>query len=89
MQNGLTVCLRELKRELKAIRERGYAESEAEITPDLWGVAAPIFRGTMADAALVLLAPAHRVNRVERVRLRSAVRTAARAISDEISFEPV
>ncbi len=75
-----------LKRELQAIKARGYAESEAEITPDLWGVAAPIFCNSMTDTVLVMLAPSHRINRTERARLRSAVRAAAREISERITY---
>ena len=73
-----------LRRELEAIRQRGYAESEAEITPDLWGVSVPIMRGKNADAALVTLVPAYRINAVDKSRLRSAVRAAAKEISDQL-----
>ncbi len=73
-----------LKRELETIRQRGYAESQAEITPDLWGVSVPILRGESADTALVLLAPAYRMSSVDKSRLRSAVRGAAKEISDQL-----
>jgi len=75
-----------LKRELQAIRARGYAESEAEITPDLWGVAAPVFCNSMTDTVLVMLAPGYRISRTERARLRSTVRTAAQEISERITY---
>lgn len=75
-----------LKRELQAIRARGYAESEAEVTPDLWGVAAPIFCNSMTDTVLVMLAPGYRIQRTERARLRSAVRATAREISERITY---
>lgn len=78
-----------IKRELKTIRARGYAESEAEITPDLWGVAVPIFCNSVADTVLVMLAPGYRVSRTERARLRSAVLAAAQEISDRITYRPI
>lgn len=78
-----------IKRELKTIRAHGYAESEAEITPDLWGVAVPIFCNSVADTVLVMLAPGYRVSRTERARLRSAVLAAAQEISDRITYRPI
>src|SRR5690606_10793951 len=73
--------VKRLEQEPEAIRVRGFAESEAEITPDLWGISVPIFRGSCVDTVLVLLASRHRVDFTERARLRSSVRVAAREIS--------
>lgn len=70
-----------LKRELETIRRQGYAESQAEITPDLWGISVPIFTGETSSTALVLLAPIYRVNATEKRRLRSAVRSSAKELS--------
>lgn len=78
-----------IKRELKTIRARSYAESEAEVTPDLWGVAVPIFCNSVADTVLVMLAPGYRVSRTERARLRSAVLAAPQEISDRITYRPI
>lgn len=73
-----------LQRELEAIRQRGYAESETEITPDLWGISVPIMTGETSNSALVLLAPAYRINATEKSRLRSTVRSAAREVSNQL-----
>jgi DNA-binding IclR family transcriptional regulator len=73
-----------LQRELETIRQRGYAESQTEITPDLWGISVPIMIGETSNSALVLLAPAYRINTTEKSRLRSAVRSAAREISSQL-----
>lgn len=73
-----------LRRELEEVRQRGYAESQAEITPDLWGVSVPIFSGETSNTALVILAPAYRVNSTEKSRLRSAVRAAAKDLTAQL-----
>ena len=75
-----------LIRELETIRQRGYAESETEITPDLWGISAPIIAGDTSNSALVLLAPAYRVSSTEKSRLRSAVRSAAKELSAQLDL---
>lgn len=77
-----------LRRELELIRQRGYAESLAEITPDLWGISVPILHNGLADAALVLLAPAHRMSSINKSRFRSAVRGAAKDIEDQLFDSP-
>lgn len=73
-----------LRRELEAIRQRGYAESQTEATPDLWGISVPIMTGETSNSALVMLAPAYRVNATEKSRLRSAMRGAAKEISHQL-----
>ncbi len=73
-----------LRRELETIRQRGYAESQTEITPDLWGISVPIIIGETSNSALVLLAPAYRINATEKSRLRSAIRGAAKEISSQL-----
>lgn len=73
-----------LRRELETIRQRGYAESETEITPDLWGISAPIMAHDSSNTALVLLAPAYRVSATQKSRLRTAVRGAAKEISVQL-----
>lgn len=73
-----------LRRELETIRQRGFAESQAEITPDLWGVSVPIMNGERSNTALVLLAPAYRINATEKSRLKSAVRSAANELSSQL-----
>lgn len=73
-----------LRRELEAIRQRGYAESQTEITPDLWGISVPIMADETSNSALVLLAPAYRINATEKSRLRSAVRSAAKEVSAQL-----
>lgn len=75
-----------LRRELETIRQRGFAESQAEITPDLWGVSVPIMSGEGSNTALVLLAPAYRINATEKSRLKSAVRSAAKELSAQLDF---
>jgi len=51
-----------LLRELKMIRARGYAESEGEVDPGVWGVSAPIFsQGERLEGSVSLMIPSTRV----------------------------
>ncbi|WP_028228805.1 IclR family transcriptional regulator [Paraburkholderia ferrariae] len=51
--------------ELDQIRARGYAVSDSEVDPGVWGVSAPVFRrsarGAVANASITLMAPSSRV----------------------------
>lgn len=51
-----------LAAELAAVRKAGYAVSDGEVDPGVWGVSAPLFGpGRRALAALTLMAPSVRV----------------------------
>jgi DNA-binding IclR family transcriptional regulator len=54
-----------IEAQLKPIRERGYAVSDSEVDPGVWGVSAPVFRrvarGAVANASITLMAPSSRV----------------------------
>jgi len=53
-----------LEAELERIRARGYAVSDSEVDPGVWGVSAPVFgrvsRGAAASASITLMAPSSR-----------------------------
>jgi DNA-binding IclR family transcriptional regulator len=54
----------DLEAELARIRARGYAVSDSEVDPGVWGVSAPVFRrasqGAGASASITLMAPSSR-----------------------------
>lgn len=62
--------------ELEAIRGRGYASDEAEFTPAVACVSAPIFEGSACIASVTLSAPYERLRR-NRKELTAAVIDAA------------
>jgi IclR family transcriptional regulator, acetate operon repressor len=70
-----------LLRELKAIRANGYAESEGEVDPGVWGASAPIFSpGERLEGSISLMIPSTRVgNRRDELVQRTI--EAAKAIS--------
>jgi DNA-binding IclR family transcriptional regulator len=72
---------RALLEDLPRIRERGFAESEGEVDPAVWGVSVPIAApGGRLDAALSLMAPAERA-RPQRERLVALTRAGAAEIA--------
>lgn len=74
-----------LRGELGAIASEGWAQSTAEITSDVYAVAAPVHAGRETVAALSIVAPAFRVSAEERGRLRELVIGAARDLSRAFS----
>ncbi|WP_244818023.1 IclR family transcriptional regulator [Caballeronia sp. Lep1P3] len=73
-----------LEAELERIRARGYAMSDSEVDPGVWGVSAPVFRrasrGAGASASITLMAPSSRAAGREQQFADWTVR-AANAIS--------
>jgi IclR family transcriptional regulator, acetate operon repressor len=69
-----------LRAQLQAIHRTGFAFDEAEFTPGVGCVAAPIWEGDACVACLTLSAPLERLI-LNRVRLRDAVVDAARRAS--------
>jgi IclR family transcriptional regulator, acetate operon repressor len=68
---------RALLDELKVTRERGFAESEGEVDPAVWGVSAPILAPSgRVDAALSLMGPTNRA-RPQRDRLVALTQASA------------
>jgi DNA-binding IclR family transcriptional regulator len=69
-----------LEAELDGIRARGYAISDSEIDPGVWGVSAPVFRrtarGAGASASITLMAPSSRAAGREQQLADWTVRTA-------------
>jgi DNA-binding IclR family transcriptional regulator len=67
-----------LEAELERIRARGYAMSDSEVDPGVWGVSAPVFRRLSrgADASITLMAPSSRAAGREQQLADWTVRTA-------------
>jgi DNA-binding IclR family transcriptional regulator len=74
-----------IEAELEQIRARGYAVSDSEVDPGVWGVSAPIFhrsgRGAGSSASITLMAPSTRAIGRESQFIDGTLRT-ARAISE-------
>ena len=73
-----------LQLELSRIHAQGWSDSRAEITPDIYAVAAPV-RSHDQVTALSVVAPRYRVSRSDQARLRRLVIAAAAAISEELT----
>jgi DNA-binding IclR family transcriptional regulator len=71
-----------LRRELAAIRERGYAFDEEEFTEGVSGVSAPVLHGGAAIAAYTISTPTERF-RAHRTDFTEAVLAAAAAASSQ------
>lgn len=69
---------------LDAIRKAGFAESIAELSPDVWAAAAPVFERSQATHSLVIAGPAFRLDLARRRRLVAVVRRAAAKISNAL-----
>jgi DNA-binding IclR family transcriptional regulator len=81
--------LPELERELKRIRERGWAEAYEEREPGLNAVAAPVFASDSTLAGIVgLQGPVPRFGRAAARRALPLVRARAEAISRELGHAP-
>ncbi|KKL35677.1 IclR family transcriptional regulator [Burkholderia contaminans FFH2055] len=69
-----------LETELERIRARGYAVSDSEVDPGVWGVSAPVFRrmprSAGACASITLMAPSSRAAGREHQLADWTVRTA-------------
>ncbi|WP_207005004.1 IclR family transcriptional regulator [Trinickia mobilis] len=79
-----------IETELVQIRARGYAVSDGEVDPGVWGVSAPVFRrvprGAVANASITLMAPSSRVAGRELQLADWTLRT-ANAISARLQAE--
>ncbi|CAB3745809.1 IclR family transcriptional regulator [Paraburkholderia humisilvae] len=87
-----------LEAELDRIRSRGYAISDSEVDPGVWGVSVPVFgraargananpnRNSNANASITLMAPSSRAAGRERQLTDRTVRT-AQAISARLQAE--
>lgn len=71
--------------ELERIRASGVAFSSAEITRDVWAVAAPLWRGSRILAALSVAGPSFRLRGATRARATRLTREAALEISNAIA----
>lgn len=76
--------------QLAHIRAQGYAVSDSEVDPGVWGVSAPIFhragRAAGCSASLTLMAPSTRASGHEHQFIDGTLRT-ARAISERLQTE--
>lgn len=79
-----------LEAELARIRAEGYAVSDSEVDPGVWGVSAPIFhrggRAAGCSASITLMAPSTRAAGRESQFIDGTLRT-ARAISEHLQSE--
>lgn len=79
-----------LEAELARVRAQGYAVSDSEVDPGVWGVSAPIFhragRAAGCSASITLMAPSSRVAGHENQFIDGTLRT-ARAISEHLQTE--
>lgn len=79
-----------LEAELERIRAQGYAVSDSEVDPGVWGVSAPVFRrkgdAVGSSASITLMAPSTRA-RGHESRLIDATLRAARAISENLQSD--
>lgn len=67
--------------ELRAIRRQGFAESDGEIDPGVWGVSAPVIVHDRAVAALGVAGPRYRIDAPRQTAIRDAVITIANDLS--------
>jgi DNA-binding IclR family transcriptional regulator len=76
--------------ELSQIRAQGYAVSDSEVDPGVWGVSAPIFhrmgRASSSGASITLMAPSTRAVGRESQFIDATAR-AARAISERMQTD--
>jgi DNA-binding IclR family transcriptional regulator len=64
--------------------QQGYAVSEEEIHRGVWAASAPVIQGKRIVAVLTVPSPLVRASAERRGQLLSQVRSAARAVSDEL-----
>jgi len=77
----------EFKRQLEVVRSKGYAVVREEWRPDIAAAAAPVWdRSTTVIAALVVTAPASRVDRQQLGSYVNVVRAAAAKLSRALGF---
>ncbi|MGH7713211.1 MAG: IclR family transcriptional regulator [Gemmatimonadaceae bacterium] len=77
-----------LQRELRQIRERGYATVRGEYMDDVWGVAVPIFNHREElDGALTLGGPRSRVTRALLPELGKILISAGDGVSRSLGYE--
>ena len=79
-----------LEAELARVRAQGYAVSDSEVDPGVWGVSAPIFhragRAAGCSASITLMAPSTRAAGHEIQFIDGTLRTAL-AISEHLQTE--
>jgi IclR family transcriptional regulator, acetate operon repressor len=79
-----------LDRDLRAVRERGYAITDGELEPGLVAVAAPVYRdGGVVVAALSVSGPATRLTSARLPRVADQCMTEAAALSAVLGHRPV
>jgi len=79
-----------LEKQLDVIRANGFAISESEVDPGVWGVSAPLFRRTgrtmLCCAAITLMAPSTRAVGRESMFTAQTLRS-AKLISNRLQVE--
>lgn len=74
-----------LMRELATIRDEGWSESHAEITPHVYAVAAGIRDGNGVVATISFVAPAFRTPKASQINLREKLQRTAALVSKAYS----
>jgi DNA-binding IclR family transcriptional regulator len=73
------VALRALEEDLEQIRRRGYAVSESEVDPGVWGVSVPLLnRSNRLLGGLSLMAPVSRASGKHQALIQATVAAAGR-----------
>ena len=79
-----------IEAELEQIRTQGFAVSDSEVDPGVWGVSVPIYhragRAASSSASITLMAPSTRAAGRERQFIDATVRS-ARAISEHMQTD--
>lgn len=86
--SGTTTDWEQLEKEVKDIRERGYAVSRGERDPDAVGITAPIYdHGEHMTAGVGISGPMHRMTNQQVKEYASMVVDAARRISTALGYQ--
>lgn len=72
----------QLERDLRLIRERGWAQADGERIPDAFGLAAPFFAGDEVAGSVNLTIPRFRKDDLDLPRLTSLLRRTAGRITE-------
>jgi DNA-binding IclR family transcriptional regulator len=77
---------RDLERELETLLDSGYAESEGEVDPGVWAIAAPVRLGNGEVYGLSTVVPVIRLDDRTRAQIREATLRAAARLESLISI---
>jgi DNA-binding IclR family transcriptional regulator len=84
-QPGLRDRCARLEREIPAMRDRGWATSEAEVDDGVWAAAAIVNDGAGLAGALSVAGPAYRLDEGKRAAILARVKEAAGRLSRDLA----